>query len=300
MLAALITSFFFALSAVFARRSTLLLGSQRANLARQILALILMGLATHFCGEPLYGPTFGIFFLSGVLGFGLGDWALFQAFPRIGSALTMLLCQCLAAPIAALTEWLWLGTCMTTLQIVAAGIILAGVAFALVPEHDSEIPAGHRTAGIIYGVIAALGQGWGAVVTRYAFVKAHEVGSSIDVIAATYQRLWGGVVVVGLIVIFRQLTWRWHSPGVIATRPDWRRGLPWLVANAMTGATLGVSCYQWALKLTPSAIVLPIVATTPLIVMAIVFVWEGTRPSARALMGAVLAVSGVILLVFKS
>ena len=56
-----------------------------------------------------------------VVGFGLGDWALFEALPRIGSGLTVLLAQCLAAPIAAITEWLWLGTEMTGVQIEDTG-----------------------------------------------------------------------------------------------------------------------------------------------------------------------------------
>ena len=300
MLAALITSVFFALSAVFARRSTLYLGSQRANLARQLIALTLLGLWAHTCGQGLGGPAVGILFISGVIGFGFGDWALFEAFPRIGSALTMLLCQCLAAPIAALTEWLWLGTGMTSLQMTASAVILVGVALTLIPERDSAIPIGHRVAGTVYGVIAALGQAWGAVVTRYAFARAHEAGFSLDGVTAAYQRLWGGAVTIALLLILRQLTRRWHMTTAIVVRPDWRRGWPWLVANAMTGATVGVSCYQWALKSAPSAIVLPIVATTPLIVMAIAFVWEGVRPSLRALVGAVLAVGGVILLVLNS
>ncbi len=297
MIAALITSVFFALSAVFARRSTLYLGSQRANFARQLVALILLGLWAHTWGEGLAGPSVGILFISGVIGFGLGDWALFEAFPRIGSALTMLLSQCLAAPIAALTEWLWLGTGMTFSQAGGAAIILLGIALALIPERDSAIPVGHRVAGTIYGVIAAIGQAWGAVATRYAFARAHEAGFSLDGVTAAYQRLWGGVAGIVVLLVLRQLVRRWNGPGAMAALPDWRRGWPWLVANAVAGATVGVSCYQWALKSTPSAVVLPIVATTPLIVMAIAFFWEGIRPSLRAIIGAVLAVGGVVFLV---
>jgi hypothetical protein len=37
------------------------------------------------------------------------------------------------------------------------------------------------------------------------------------------------------------------------------------VAHVLTGPTLGVTCFQWALATTPSGIVLPIVALTPLV-----------------------------------
>jgi drug/metabolite transporter (DMT)-like permease len=43
--------------------------------------------------------------------------------------------------------------------------------------------------------------------------------------------------------------------------------------------------------------VLPIVATTPLVVMMLAFGMEGTRPTRRAIAGAVLAVAGVVALI---
>jgi drug/metabolite transporter (DMT)-like permease len=300
MIASLLTSFFFALSAIFGRRSTLYVGAQRANLARQLVALVFLGLWAHLWGQGLGGATLGILFLSGVIGFGMGDWALFEAYPRIGSALTILLCQCLAAPIAAVTEWLWLGTGMSGMQLASSAVILIGVALAMSPGHASDIPAGHRVAGIIYGVIAAAGQAWGAVLSRYAFLRAHEAGFALDGITAAYQRLWGGALSIALLLALRAFARRWRGAGPSEPGPDWRAGWPWILGNALAGATLGVSCYQWALKSTPSAVVLPIVATTPLIVMGIAFAFEGIRPTRRAMAGSVLAVAGVVALVWLS
>ena len=299
MIAALLTSFFFALSAIFGRRSAVYLGSQRANLSRQVIALVCLGLWAHTLGQGLNLSVFGILFLSGVIGFGFGDWALFEAYPRIGAALTILLTQCLAAPIAAITEWVWLGTGMSLIQMACSAMILVGVALAMAPEHGSDIPAGHRVAGTIFGVVAAAGQAWGAVISRYAFQRADVMGFHLDGITAAYQRLWGGAVSICVLLLIRHLTRQWHSPGEVAPRPDWRRGWPWTLGNALAGATIGVSCYLWALKSTPSAIVLPIVATTPLVVMAIAFFFEGIRPGLRAMAGAILAVSGVVLLVLN-
>ncbi len=299
MIPALATAVFFALSAIFARRSALLVGSQRANLARQLLALLLLGIWAHSWGQGLHGASFWILLLSGIIGFGLGDWALFEAYPRIGSALTILLCQCLAAPIAAVTEWLFLGTTMTLAQVGSSGLILLGVGLAMAPEHGSDIPTGHRVAGILYGIVAAMGQAWGAVLSRVAYSRAEEGGVSIDGLTAAYQRLWGGVLCLGVLLVIRHLIQSRRAPvaATVAFRPDWKLGWPWVVGNALAGATLGVSCFQWALKSTPSAVVLPIVATTPLVVMIIAFAFEGIRPRGKAIVGAVLAVTGVVLLV---
>jgi drug/metabolite transporter (DMT)-like permease len=300
MFAAILTTFFFALSAILARRSIAYVGPQRANFARQVVALVLLGAWAHTAGEGLHGATFGILFLSGMVGFGMGDWALFEALPRLGSGLTVLLCQCLAAPIAALTEWLWLGTGMTAAQIASSAIILLGVALALAPGRGDVIPAGHRVAGFSFGIVAAAGQAWGAVLSRYAFQRAQENGFALDGVTAAYQRLWGGALSIGLLLALGGLHSRWASRKVEAPRRDWKRAWPWVAGNALVGATLGVSCYQWALKAAPSSIVLPIVATTPLIAMLLSFGFEGIRPSRRALAGAVLAVVGVVILVRQS
>ena len=69
-----------------------------------------------------------------------------------------------------------------------------------------------------------------------------------------------------------------------------------MLGNAMLGPVLGVSCYQWALATTPSGIVLPIVATTPLVIIPLTYWFEGDRPSRRSLVGGIVAVAGVVAL----
>jgi len=59
---------------------------------------------------------------------------------------------------------------------------------------------------------------------------------------------------------------------------------------------MGVGCYQWALRSTPSGLVLPIVATSPLVTIILSFFIDGTRPTRRAVAGGLLAVVGAILL----
>src|SRR5579871_2631429 len=78
MFAAVLTTFCFACSVVLARRSAVLVGSQPANLARQLVALALLAIWAHTLGQGWRGPGAGQFFLSGIIGFGLGDWALFE------------------------------------------------------------------------------------------------------------------------------------------------------------------------------------------------------------------------------
>jgi drug/metabolite transporter (DMT)-like permease len=73
-----------------------------------------------------------------------------------------------------------------------------------------------------------------------------------------------------------------------------------VAANGLVGPTIGVSCYQLALKSAPSSIVLPIVATTPLVAMLFAAGQEGVWPSRRAFAGGILSVIGVVFLVRNS
>src|ERR1039457_413017 len=79
------------------------------------------------------------------------------------------------------------------------------------------------------------------------------------------------------------------SPGV-------RGPLLWTLANGLAGPVAGVGCYQWALATTPSGVVLPIAATTPLVSIPIAFWLEGDRPTRRSIVGGVIAVAGCIVL----
>jgi drug/metabolite transporter (DMT)-like permease len=296
MIAAILTTFCFAASAILARRSAGMLGSQSANLARQAVALVILGLWAHWFGQGVRGPGLLMFIFSGILGFGLGDIALFEALPRIGAGLTVLIVQCLAVPIGAVTEWLWLGTRITPAQMVGAAVILAGVAMAMAPERESAIPRGHRRAGLIFAIIGAFGQAWGAVVSRQGFLLDQQAGLQMDGPSSAYQRLLGGIVCVALVAGMTRLIARWSVRKAPQDRP-WRLAMPWILGNAVAGPVLGVACYQWGLRDSPSAIVLSIVSTTPLAVMMLSFVFEKTRPTPRALIGSLLAVLGVVALV---
>ena len=180
MLPALLTTLLWSVSVVCATRSTQYLGSAVANLTRLCLATVLLAAWAHGFGEGLSGARLRWFVFSGFIGFGLGDLALYEALPRLGSRLTLLLMQCLAAPIGTLIEWVWLGTTLTGAQIVAGLIILTGVAVALAPKNHVHLDRRRRVGGTIFGVLAAIGQGGGAVLSRKAFLVTAQAGQGID------------------------------------------------------------------------------------------------------------------------
>lgn len=295
MLASLLTTIFFSLSAIFATRSIKTVGATTANLGRLTLALLFLGIYANTLGVGFGGAGRNWFLLSGVIGMGLGDLALFAALPRLGSRLTVLMCQCLAVPIAMQAEWMWMGTRLTLSQIGWASIILTGVVIAFMPSRSNPPKVPVTRLGLVFGVLAAAGQGLGAVVSRHAYEVTTMAGGHIDGISAAYQRITGGLLITGAYFLIKHLS----SPGartIPLDRAARRRGWLFIAANAMCGPTLGVSCYQWALATTPSGIVLPIVATTPLVIIPFTAWIEGDRPTHRSVIGGIIAVAGVVAL----
>lgn len=297
MLPALLTTVLFAISAVSANRSTRLLGGLQANFWRITLATLLLAVWAHTAGAGLSGKAFPWFLISGCVGFGLGDLALYQALPRLGSRLAILLVHCLAAPFAALAEWLWLGTTLTPFQIVSSLTILAGVGIALAPDRRLSISRRVLIFGVIFGVLAAIGQGYGAVLSRKAYQVAAGTGESIDGLTAAYQRILAGWAVAAASMVIAKpnnLYGAGSAPRGFAHR--WRAAWHWVVVNALAGPTLGVGCYQWALATSPTGVVLPIVAITPIVVIPFALVIEGERPRVRSLIGGGVAVAGTVAL----
>jgi drug/metabolite transporter (DMT)-like permease len=294
MLAAFLTTVLFAISAVSANRTTRLLGGLAANFWRITLATLLLGLWAHTFGSGMAGRALPYFLLSGCVGFGVGDLALYQALPRLGSRLSILLVHCLAAPFAALAEWIWLDTTLTPPQLSASLTILVGVALALAPEKHLRLSRRVLVLGILFGVIAGLGQGFGAVLSRKAYQVAGLAGEHIDGLTAAYQRILAGWLVAALsFAAARQKTaarvWRDSEK---AGAPPWQLAWRWVIVNAVAGPTLGVGCYQWALANQPTGVVLPIVATTPIVVIPFALMMEGERPGWRSLTGGIIAVIG--------
>jgi drug/metabolite transporter (DMT)-like permease len=66
--------------------------------------------------------------------------------------------------------------------------------------------------------------------------------------------------------------------------------------NGLAGPALGVACYQWALTKHDAALVLSVVALTPLIGLLMQWAVEGQRPSWRLWVGGAIAILGVVLL----
>lgn len=290
---AFLASFFFAWSITCARRSSHYHGADLANLGRITVAFIGIGAYVLITDRTLLFPGWPWLLLGGAIGLGVGDIASFHSMMRIGAGLALLIMQTLAAPFALIIEYLVLGHAPTLAQMLAAAVILVGVGIALgrPPEGDRR----HWQLGISLAVLAALGQACGAVSTPMA--KAACAAAHVplpDGLSQGFLRILGGLpIVLGFVL------WNTRATGLFAQVRRPYAGLKaygWTLMNGLSGPGIGVACYQWALSTRSSALVLSIVALSPL--FALLFQWfvEGNRPGVRVWLGGAIAIAGVICL----
>lgn len=294
---AFLTALLFALASILANRSRQAVGTTKANLGRLAVGTVPLGIWAFAFGHGAGGPAGPTFIASGIIGLGIGDLGFFAALPLLGSRLTVVMSQCLATPVAALIEWRWLGTRLSATTVGCTAVILAGIVFALIPTRRSPPRVQVRGYGTIFGLVAALGQAVGAVLSRKGFAQASAAGAPIDGLTAAFLRLIGGL---GIMLLFYGVARRTarvgHTQPPQAAKSGNRSGWLWVLAHGFVGPVLAMGTFQLALARYPTGIVLPITATAPLLVIPLAYWFEGERPSRRSLAGGALAVAGAVAL----
>ena len=290
MLAALLTALCWSASSIASARSASLLGGMVANRARLILASGFLALAVLAVGPGLWGPTAWWFVLSGVIGLGLGDIALFLAYERLGARVPALLTHCFGAPLGACIEWWWLGNGLHLPEVVGIALILVGVAIALL-RRDGAQGLRFDLAGVGLGLLSAAGLAVSAVVSRQGYAAAIASGAPIPWLDAALLRNLGGLAAMAAVIPL----WNWWRPEAPRVRP-WKAAAPWLLLTALMGPGIGVACLQWALSSTKAGVVQAIVALVPVLVIPLVWWVDRERPHPRAVIGGLIAVGGVAVM----
>src|ERR1017187_2694341 len=192
--AALLCTLLFSVSITCGHRSAKMIGGTEANFWRLILASLLLGIRAYAFGIGLGGDAFPLFFLSGAVGIGIGDVAFFQTLPRLGSRLTSLLIGCMSASLAALIEWVWLGTTLSVTQMLWGLLTVFGVGLALMPGEHLHRTRRDLFVGSLFSVLASVCGAAGGVLSRRAYEVAHATGEHLDGGNAGFQRVLGGLL----------------------------------------------------------------------------------------------------------
>jgi drug/metabolite transporter (DMT)-like permease len=263
-------------------------GARTVNLAKCLLGASLQGLtvlALGLAGSIAAAPSRALVFLaaSGVVGLTLGDTALFAAVARIGVHRSLLL-HTLSPIFAAAVAAAWQGEIPTPRQGLGALVVLAGIALVVAPERDAGGVRSWATAGILAGVLAAMGQGAGVVLAKAG-------AAAVPVVAASFVRL--ATAAVGLL-LFALIGRRLGRLRGLVSEP----GTPARLFSAtFLGTYTGLFLMMAGVALAPASIAAVLLATTPVFSLIVTAILERRAPDLRGALGTVLAVAGVAVLV---
>jgi len=257
------------------------------NLAKGLIAIALL-LVTLLVQNQLFPAVawsdMSWLLLSGAVGVGFGDTAYFQALQDIGPRRTLVL-ESLSPPLTALLALVFLQEWLPPLAWLGIVLTITGVVWVVL-ERLTEQQKQHTfwRRGVICGLLAALGQASGAVLSRSALA-----GSDINPLWSTLVRL-----VAGCLVLLVWLAIRKVSPSELkALKVPKNAGI--LVLAAFFSTYLGIWFQQIALKYAVAGVAQSLSATSPLFVLPIAAL-TGDRVSWRALFGVLLALAGIWLL----
>jgi drug/metabolite transporter (DMT)-like permease len=289
-LAALATSFFFAFTALIFTTTGRMVGSQVTNRMRLTFALLyLVILNLILFREPLpfsaESSRWLWLSLSGIIGLSLGDAFLFQALVSLGPRLGTLLLS-LAPIFGSIIAWIFFGEILSALQITGIVLALAGIAWVVLShEEPPNTPHGHTRRGVIFGVLAGLGQAVGLVLSKQGMF------GEFSPFQANAIRMLAAVIFI----------WVWTTFDgklgatviVLRERP---RVLGWLALGAFVGPVLGVSASLLAVQHSEIGVASTLMALPPVIVLPISYFVFKEKVGWQAVFGTILAIAGVAVL----
>lgn len=259
------------------------------NLAKGVMAILMLAVTLLIGQRPPVGLEAWVLVLllaSGAVGIGLGDTVYFAAINHLGARRALLL-QTLAPALAALLAGLGLGERLSWSTGLGMVLTLVGVGWVIsqrVPP-ATDLPSSPSYRGVFYGILAALGQASGAVMSRAALAD-----TSVDPLWSALLRLAGGLLLITTLLAGQgQLRPQIKPLGSV-------RVLALVAIAASLGTYLGIYLQQVALKYSPTGIAQALTATSPLFILPMAAL-VGDRVTARAVGGAVIALVGVVLLV---
>jgi drug/metabolite transporter (DMT)-like permease len=223
--------------------------------------------------------------LSGIIGLSLGDAFLFQSMVSVGARLGSLLLS-LAPIFSSIIAWVFFGEILSILQITGIVLALAGIAWVVASHQEPpDTPHGHTRRGVIFGVLAGLGQAVGLVLSKQG------MAGGLSPFQANAIRMLAAV----------SFSWIWAAIAGRAgsTFQDLRgkpRILGLLALGALIGPVLGVSSSLLAIQYIEIGIASTLNSLTPVIILPISYFLLKEKVGWQAILGTLLAITGVAIL----
>ena len=289
-----------AASTMLYSRAGLRMSPARMNLLKGAIACGLFLITLLLLRRPILAPLrdgalrwdLALLAASGILGIGVGDTAYFGAIRTLGPRQAALL-GLLAVPATAAGGLLLLGETMPPGAWAGMAITFVGVAWVVAERRPSvgDLKPRWPMVGIALGLAAALCQAGGMLMNRTALR-----GGDLDDLWTATWRLAAGTAALALVVpLFIRRRSAVPLTVQFAARPAlWRYLLPAMLMGTFGGIWL----QQVAVRNAGAGPAQTLLSTTPIWILPLAAM-AGERISPRAILGSLVAVSGVALLVWS-
>lgn len=274
------------------------MGNLVLNVLRMALALLLgMILFWVVTGSPLplngSMEAYGWMLLSGVVGYVIGDYCLFQCYIIIGSRFGQLF-MTLAPLAAAFMAWMSLGEQMTPMSILAMLVTLTGIAISVLGRDEKHhVSLKLPLNGVLFAVGAAICQGVGLVLSKigmnYYEASVPSQEAWLLPFSANFFRCIAGLVGFTLLLYYKE--------GLIPLKEALHDKISMTAATTTTifGPFVGVGFSLMAVQYTGAGIASTLMALTPIIIILPSY-WLFRQPiTLKGVIGALISVVGVSL-----
>lgn len=289
-IAAIITSFTFAINSALFTLAGREVGSVVVNRLRLVIAsLLLMAAQWIFLGTPWpVGVELDRWIwlgLSGIVGLVLGDAFLFQAFVLVGPRISMLMMS-LAPILAAFIAWIFLGEALTLWQIMGIILTLIGVMWVVLEKNNKQGPQKESyLRGVLFGLGGATGQALGLVLAK------NGLGGSFSPISGNFIRMFTAMIVIWLVTIIQK-----EFRTTIQQTIDFPSAMGKILGGAFLGPFLGVSLSLFALQHTSVGVASTLMALPPIFILPVEYFYFRERLGWGSIAGTVIAMLGVAVL----
>ena len=228
---------------------------------------------------------FGVLALSGIIGILIGDTVNFAAVGRLGPRRAGAIFA-LNAPMAAVLGWLILDEALPLRAMLGIGLAALGVALAVLGRprqnaHRLEALSGTLVIGALFGLGAAFGQAAGSLIARPV------MAAGLDPYLASLARVGASGLVMAVLAA---------TPLAPARRAVTRLSIVQALVTAVIGLLLGMTLFLYALQGAETGIIATLSATSPVIILPLLWLRTGQRPTGMSWLGALLAVAGLALI----
>ena len=269
------------------------LGALAFNRLRQVSVAVLLAFLLLATGnwQQLDSANIGPLVLSGLIGIFLGDTLLFATLNRVGPRRSGMLFA-LNAPIAAMLGFVLLGERVSPQAILGIALTVCGVVLAILfgkrrdQLHAWETVKGPLWIGVALGLGAATGQAVGSIIAKPV------MASGIDPFLASMVRVAVAAFCLSVLIALP----------IPAVQPKGSLTLKVAGTTVLTGILalgIGMTLLLFALSGGNVGIVSTLSATSPAIILPMLWLKTGERPAGGAWVGAGLVVLGMGLIFLR-